>query len=129
MSNLVKAIAATDTGERKVVPVRSKLFQDVFSMREDFSDLNYEQVAKVYRIGVTLGNTCMVSEFDTLKDSLALGHAIQRTKQQVIEAVFGEFRQDFRMIEKLLYDYDFEGAATALRAMERKMYSTEDGES
>ena len=126
MSNLVKAIAASDTGERKVVPVRSKLFQDVFSMREDFSDLKYEKVAKVYRIGVTLGNTCMVTDTDYLKDQYALGRAIQRTKEQVIEAVFGEFRQDFRMIEKLLYDYDFEGAATALRAMERKMYSTED---
>jgi len=126
MSNLVKAIAATDTGERRVVPVKSKLFQDVFSMREDFSDLNYEQVAKVYRIGVTLGSTCMVTEIESMKNHLALGHAIRRTKEQVIEAVFGEFRQDFRMIEKLLYDYDFEGAATALRAMERKMYSTEE---
>lgn len=126
MSNLVKAIMATDTGERKVFPVKSKLFQDVFSMKENFGDFNYEQVARMYKIGVTLGNTCMVTETEYLKNEYALAHAIERTKKQVIEAVFGEFREDFQMIEKLLYDYDFEGAAAALRAMETKMYSTED---
>lgn len=125
MSNLVKAIAASDTGERRAVPVKSKLFQDVFSMREYIGETYQHDVAKVYRIGVTLGNTCMVTELESMKNHLALTHAIERTKQQVIEAVFGEFRQDFRMIEKLLYDYDFEGAATALRAMEQKMYTTE----
>ena len=128
MSNLVKAIAAIDTGERRAVPVKSRLFQDVFSKREEISETHDSSmyVAKMYRIGVTLGNKCMVTEMDYMKDEHALGHAIERTKQQVIEAVFGEFRQDFRMIEKLLYDYDFEGAATALRAMEEKMYTTKD---
>lgn len=125
MSNLVKAIAATDTGERRMIPVKSKLFQDVFSMREDIGETYFEQVAKMYKIGVTLGNTCMVTEYEIMKNHLALTYAIERTKQQVIEAVFGEFRQDFRLIERLLYDYDFEGAARALRAMETKMYSTE----
>lgn len=125
MSNLVKAIAASDTGERKVFPVKSKLFQDVFSIREDIGETHQHDVVKIYKIGVTLGNTCMVTELESMRNHLALTHAIQRTKDQIIEAVFGEFRQDFRMIEKLLYDYDFEGAATALRAMEQKMYSTE----
>ena len=36
MSNVVKAIAATDTGERIIKPVKSRLFQDVFSMKELF---------------------------------------------------------------------------------------------
>ena len=65
-------------------------------------------------------------EQEYLKDEYALGHAIGRTKNQVIEAVFGEFRQDFRLIEKHLYNYEFEEAATALRRMEDKMFSTED---
>lgn len=125
MSNLVKAIAASDTGERRAVPIKSKLFQDVFSMREDIGETYQHEVAKIYKIGVTLGSTCMVTELESMKNYLALTHAIDRTKQQVIESVFGEFRQDFRTIEKLLYDYDFEGAATALRAMEQKMYTTE----
>lgn len=127
MSNIIKAILATDTGERRQIPVKSRFFQDVFSMKEEISD-TYDAsmyAAKVYKIGVTLGNTCLVTELEHLKNAHALEFAIERTKKQVIEAIFGEFRQDFRAIERLIYDYDFEGAATALRAMEEKMYSTE----
>lgn len=127
MSNLVKAIASTDTGERRIIKEKtSRLFQDVFDMKEHISDIRYESVAKIYKIGVTLGSTCMVTETEYLKNKYALEHAIRRTKQQVIEAVFGEFRQDFRLIEKHLYNYEFEEAATALRLMEDKMFSTED---
>jgi HAMP domain-containing protein len=128
MSNLVKAIAATDTGDRKLIKEKtSRLFQDVFSMRELVEDFGpAPSVAKLYRIGVTLGSTCVVTETEYLKDEYALGHAIGRTKKQVIEAVFGEFRQDFRLIERHLYNYEFEEAATALRRMEDKMFSTED---
>lgn len=126
MSNLVKAIAATDTGERTYIKQKmSKLFQDVFSVREDMQTTYAPEIAVVYKIGVTLGNQVMVPEFAKLQNENALTLAIERTKEQIIEAVFGEFRQDFRLIEKLLYDYDFEGAATALRAMEQKMYTTE----
>ncbi len=120
MSNVVKAIMAHDTGERKIKQKSSMFFNDVFSMQETFTDVH---IHKLYKIGVHIGNTCMVSELDYMKHGLH--DAIQRTKQQVIEAIFGEFRQDFRMIEKLLYNYDFEGAATALREMETKMYSVE----
>lgn len=126
MSNIVKAIEATDTGERKIIPVKSKLFQDVFSMREEFSTTYVHEVARVYKIGITLGNTCMVPEHQSLKNDNAYSHAIQRTKEQVIEAIFGEFRQDFRMIERHLYNYEFEEAVRALGAMETKMFSTTD---
>lgn len=126
MSNLVKAIAATDTGERAYIKQKtSKLFQDVFNVREDMQTTYTPDIATIYKIGVTLGNQVMVPEFAKLQNENALTLAIERTKEQIIEAVFGEFRQDFRLIEKLLYDYDFEGAATALRAMEQKMYTTE----
>lgn len=126
MSNLVRAIAATDTGDRKYIKQKtSKLFQDVFAMREETHTVYTPDIARVYRIGITLGNQVMVPEHTSVQNENALTLAIERTKEQVIEAVFGEFRQDFRMIEKLLYDYDFEGAATALREMERKMYTTE----
>ena len=129
MSNVVKAIAATDTGERRIKPEKSRLFQDMFSMKEEISeDLGRDGWAKTmirYRIGITIGNDCFVSNFDALKNASALHEAIQRTKQQAIEAIFGEFRQDFRIIERHLYNYEFEEAATAVRAMEQKMFSTE----
>lgn len=128
MSNLVKAIAATDTGDRKLIKQKtSRLFQDVFDVKEITQKFGPDSsVAKMYKIGVTLGNTCVVTETEYLGDENALGEAIKRTKQQVIEAVFGEFRQDFRLIERHLYNYEFEEAATALRRMEDKMFSTED---
>lgn len=126
MSNVVKAIMAVDTGERSIKPERSKLFTDMFSMKEDIADVHDSYgILKKYRIGVTVGNQCVVTEESAIKDPHALHHAIQRTKEQVIEAIFGEFRQDFRIIERHLYEYEFEQAATALRAMEMKMYTTE----
>lgn len=124
MSNVVKAIAATDTGERIIKPVKSRLFRDVFSMKELSGDLPVDAMTR-YRIGITIGSDCFVSDLDKLQNDNALHEAIQRTKQQVIEAIFGEFRQDFRIIERLLYNYEFEEAATAVRAMEQKMFSTE----
>lgn len=120
MSNVVKAIVAADTGDRKFLKQKtSKLFQDVFDVREETHTIYTPEIAKVYRIGVTIGEQVVVPEY------MHLDHGINRVKGQVIEAIFGEFRQDFRMVEKLLYDYDFEGAATALRDMEMKMYTTE----
>lgn len=128
MSNLVKAILASDTGERKAIkPKTSQLFNDVFRMKENISE-TYDTsmyAVKLYKIGVTLGNSCLVTELDYRKNAYALEHAIVRTKKQVIEAVFGEFRPDFRAIERYLYNYEFEEAALALRKMEDRMFSTE----
>ena len=128
MSNVVTAIIATDTGNRRVIPVKSTLFQDVFKKTENLSEVYHAgEFAKVYKIGITIGDQVMVSELDAIRSSEnnALSLAIERTKEQVIEAIFGEFRQDFRIIERHLYNYDFEKAATAVRAMETKMFSTE----
>lgn len=127
MSNLVKAVFATDTGERRLKPTTSKLFQDVFSMKENF-DTTYHMgdLVKLYKIGITIGDTVCVSEMDNLHNDQAYQHAIERTKARIVEAVFGEFRQDFRMIERHLYNYEFEEAATALRSMEDKMFTTKD---
>lgn len=126
MSQLAKAILHSDTGERKHIPKGlSPLFQDVFDMREDWHTTYTPDVAKVYRIGVSLGSTATVPEHSSLKDSSALPEAIRRTKEQIIEAVFGEFRQDFRRIEKAIYDFKYEEAGQLLYQMERKMFGDE----
>lgn len=127
MSNVVKAIAATDTGSRIIKSDKSQLFQDVFNVKEDIGTRGYhDNILKEYRIGITLGSKCYVSELDYTKHGdNVLQEAIKRTKQQVIEAIFGEFRQDFRLIERNLYNYEFEQAASALRVMERRMFSEE----
>jgi hypothetical protein len=51
--------------------------------------------------------------------------AINRTKQQVIEGIFGEFRPYFRRIEKAIYSYDYDKAGEILYEMERLMFEPE----
>jgi hypothetical protein len=128
MSQVVRAIEAHDTGERKIIRESfSQLFQDVFSVKEQIQDLKgTERVAKQYRIGVTLGAQVWVSELDLLKaGDDALQEAIDRTKRHVIEAIFGEFRQDLMLIEHALYDRDFQKARDYLRILHQKMFGIE----
>lgn len=124
MSQVVKAIVATDTGDRKVLTKGlSPLFMDVFKAKSEIYELKDVQgVAKVYKFGVQIGSQAMVTDMDYLKGPDALTEAIKRTKRQVIEGIFGEFRQDFRRIEKAIYDYQYEEAGKLLHEMERKMF-------
>lgn len=126
MSQVVRAIEAHDTGERKLIKDSfSTLFQDVFSIKSHIQDLSIsEGVGKQYRIGVTLGSQVLVSELDDLQNTEnVLPQAIRRTKRQVIEAIFGEFRQDFMLVERALYDRDFQKARDHLRIFEEKMFT------
>jgi hypothetical protein len=124
MSQLSKAIIATDTGERKYIPHKlSPLFQDIFSAKEEIQQVTTPtDIGKVYRIGCKIGSQAVVSEYD-YED--ALENAIMRTKRQVIEGVFGEFRPHFRRIEKAIYDHDYNEAGRLLHEMERIMFEPE----
>jgi hypothetical protein len=126
MSQVIKAITAQDTGERKVFRDSfSPLFQDVFNIKSEIQEFKHlSDVAKVYRIGVTLGAQVYVEDLEMVANENALTNAIDQTKRQVIEAIFGEFRQDFMMVERALYDRDFQKAREYLRVFEDKMYST-----
>jgi hypothetical protein len=125
MSQVVKAITAEDTGNRKLIDSFSPLFQDVFSVKETIQELRHEEVAKVYRIGVTLGAQCMVTESmrDANEDSLT--EAINRTKRSVIEAIFGEFRGDIMHLETAIYNRDFAKSKELLRVLESKMFGVD----
>jgi hypothetical protein len=131
MSKVVNEIMAV-RGD-KVRLKQTKLFQDVFAVREDTQNLKtgtemaispflFRGTEIQYRIGVTLGAQCWVDELEQLKSDNALANAIERTKRQVIEAIFGEFREDFRNIERSLYDSNVEEARVQLHAMEDKMF-------
>ena len=125
MSQLVKAITAVDTGQRKqITDSFSPLFNDVFLRKELLEDSYHNPafVAKLYKIGITLGAQAIVNEADTINDVDALSLAIERTKRSVIEAVFGEFRQDFLQINNALYDRDFQKARSLLTVFEQKMF-------
>ena len=124
MSQLSKAITFTDTGERKYIPKgMSPLFQDVFSSTATIENITSpDLIGKVYTIGCKIGSRAVVSESD---GSGALENAVMRTKLQVIEGVFGEFRPHFRRIEKAIYDHDYNEAGRLLHEMERIMYEPE----
>lgn len=124
MSQLVKAITATRGDRVRIVDKLSPLMQDVFSVREDIREDPVTHEIQ-YRIGVTLGSQVWVSELDRLKSDNSITHAIERTKRQVIEAIFGEFRQDFRMIERDLYDRNVEAARIKFHALEQKMFEVD----
>ena len=119
MSKVVNAIMATKEERRRFK--QTKLFQDVFAVREDIQTVN-PGIEIQYRIGVTLGAQCWVSEMEQQSNDDALVMAIQRTKRQVVEAIFGEFRADFRSIERALYDSNIEEARMMLHALEDRMF-------
>ena len=119
MSNVVNAIMAKK-GDR-ARPKQTKLFRDVFTVREDIQTVA-AGIEVQYRIGVTLGAECWVDEISIIKAPNALEMAIDRSKRQVIEAIFGEFRADFRNIERALYDRNIEEARVMLHDLEKKMF-------
>jgi hypothetical protein len=118
MSQVVNAIVATK-GDRHRFK-QTKLFQDVFSVREDIQTVAGTEIQ--YKIGVTIGSQCWVDELSQLKAGDAVEMAIERTKRQVIEAIFGEFRADFRNIERALYDSNIEEARVMFHALEDRMF-------
>lgn len=120
MSQIVKAIMATDTGKKKYINDFSPVFQDVFDKKEHI-EISSNNMAKIYNINVTLGNQVIITDFENSQvDHIEL--AIQRTKRNVIEAIYGEFRQDFYQLEKAIYDKDFTKAKFLLSDFYDKMF-------
>lgn len=119
MSQVVNAIMATKSD--RVRFKQPKLFQDVFAVREEINEVNAGLEIQ-YRIGVTLGSQCWISDSARAQNDNAIEMAVQRTKRQVIEAIFGEFRADFRSIERALYNSDIETARVMFHALEDRMF-------
>ena len=124
MSQVAKSIVATDSGRRTLITKGfSPLFTDVFAAHSEVREvMEPEGVAIHYRIGTKIGADCLVTSFERLSSDEALKEAIFRTKRQVIEGIFGEFRQHFRRIEKAIYDHKIEEAGRLLYLMEHQMF-------
>ena len=118
MSRVVNAITATRSPNREVRRVQDRLFNDVFSVRDYHTQ---DALEAQYKVEVRLGAQCWISD-DVKSSDNNVSYAVERTKRQVIEAIFGEFRSDFRLIERALYDRDVETARIALHDMEKRMF-------
>ena len=127
MSQLVSAVQAFDTGDRKVLRgKKSKLFEDLVKLESQiFEDKSLYNTAKVYRIGVKFGSQVMVTETELISHPDALTNAINSTKKSIAEAVFGEFRPLIRQIYDALYDYDVEKARFVLGQLEQQMFEVD----
>ena len=123
MSQIVNAIDSFDTGDRKFIPEKtSRLFQNVFDAKSEWETVHTPCIAKVYKIQVKLGNTVMVEDHPNKNQDEELALAVERTKKQSVEAIFGEFRTNFRELERALYDYDYETARVLLDRFETQMF-------
>jgi hypothetical protein len=127
VSQVVRAIKAIDTGNRKYAPQQlTPAMTYVFQAKEHVSDVReLGDLLKMYRIEARLGAQVLVNERDA-NDPDMLEAAIDRTKGMVIEAIFGEFRSHFRLIEAALYNYDYVVARQLLHSMETQMFEVKE---
>lgn len=117
MSKLVKAVDAVNTGRRFE---EWEQFNSVVEISKEVISRSY---ATEYSIKATFGANCLVSDKALSNSDDELSHAIQGVKRSIIEAVFGEFRTDFCLIEQSLRERKIDKALELLYRLETKMFS------
>jgi hypothetical protein len=127
MSQVVRAIKAVDTGNRKYTPEQlSPIMSHAFQAKEQIEEVHeLGEVLKMYRIEARMGAQVLVNERDAMHAD-GIEKAIDRTRNMVIEAIFGEFRSHFRLIEAALYNYDYVTARQLLQNMETQMFEVRE---
>ncbi len=121
MSKIVSMIKATDTGRRSLKRERlSKMMTIHENVETDFAS----QYNMLYRIEVKLGAQATVDAHDADR----LKYAIDNTKRNVIEYMFGEFRQYFRELNIALWEEDTKAAMEILERFERQMFEEDSFE-
>lgn len=124
MSILTRSVMAQETPERKYAD--HKLFHHWYKKEETLNEVYNPESGVIHIIGVSLTRKVFVPDTSRATDPTALMKAIHRSKQSIVEAVFGEFRQDFFLINDALYMRDFDTAAKLLQNLETKMFSVEE---
>ena len=114
MSKLLEALEVRKTGKE------FSIFDKYVTITEEYKPFSTYEFNRgtEYRIMATFGARAVIHEDDPTK----LEYAVDHTKRSIIEAVFGEFRQDIRLISSYIYDRDTEKALAALRDLDRKMF-------
>lgn len=122
MSNLIKAIVTYNTGNRarSYPPLEVSLLNKVLTYEESFPPSINPNLVE-FLVSAKFSNKCFVPE----GDPNALEYAVRQTKQSIIQAVFGEFREDFLLINRALHQRNFEEAIYLLSKFNTKMYTDE----
>lgn len=116
MSKLIDLINAVPTG--RVEPQLQPLDR-VLQVSEEYPSLPF---AREYRISCTFGAKVVVNDENLAYSTDRLKYAIRQVKQNIVEAVFGEFRPDFRRIQTALYSNNPEEASRLLQELEDRMF-------
>jgi hypothetical protein len=122
MSELAKRLTAHQTNKRFMI-YDSMPLDDVLKIKT-LSKSMIPDYAFQYDIDVTLrasfvhsSTEQVTSEFDTFDAKVI------QAKRHIVEAVFGEFRQEFWKMRQCLQIHDVRGAMRYLHEFEEKMFS------
>ena len=114
MSKLAEQIKAVQTNERHAQ--RSPVINIVAGSSE-IPPLGSRAEHYRYELTATFGCTAIM-EFGTP----SVQGILKEVRRQVLDEVFGEFRQNFNEIERALFDYDNEAARKALQSFRQRMF-------
>lgn len=116
MSNLAKALAARP-GQKTLLPAA---FQRVTSITRKARSLD-ELYATEHILGAAFEVKTVLAD-ELRRDAGAVEHMERSMRRAIIEGVFGEFAEPLRDIELALYNYDYNAALHAMRALRTQMF-------
>lgn len=120
MSKLVQAVQATETKWR--FAELNTLFNDMVTIEKEYVPTNSIITYGEYRVRAIFGST---TKIHTEQVNEVLPHIIEKVKRAIVEAVFGEFREDFRLLDKAVWERDLDKVSELLQKFEVKMFSNE----
>ena len=76
-----------------------------------------------YSLECKIGSTFVVQPGNSLHDTtVSVQSALYSCKRQILEEIFGEFRQDLYNLDVALYNQDYEKAKTLLNGVIKNMF-------
>lgn len=119
MSRIARAVYAKETGNKRYVE-ESKIFSNIFKKEESITESYMNPlIQKQYRITVKLEKDAWVNSTDT---EWKLSESIHETKKMIIEAVFGEFREDLMLLRESILNRDQDAALRQLYELDKRMF-------
>ena len=122
MSKIADAVFAKDLKE---VRARPDSIVDVFSVKENFIEVDHFERQKHYNIGLTIGTSVWINQYpgSSPKAENELHDAIYNSKRAIIEQVFGEFRPILMKLEREIFNGNKSEALGLIRELEKQMFT------
>ena len=114
MSKLAKEVFADSYSTR--VTVATSLLSDILTVNETIDQIS--PIFREYSISANFRCRTVLPE----NDSDALEYAVKMAKRSIVEAVFGEFREDFYKIHNALQEQNLHKAQKLLHNMQYRMF-------